>query len=122
MSNNQEELEEKWICENAMPRVFQDYPMNESSTDYPVVNEISSLIYPKGCYIKKNEEDANDFTIFFNTHPKIISSTSTTTTTTTVQNMVDNSSSTTPMTPISNSTDSKISDMRKVCRLMDRKY
>ena len=114
-------MTEKWICENAIPRVLQEYHWN-ASTIYPVINEISSLEYRKGCYIKKNEEDANKFTIFFNTPPKIISSTSTTTTTTTIENTTDNSSSTTPITLISNSTNSEQLRIRQVCRLMDRKY
>ena len=122
MSNNQEDVTEKSICENAIPRILQEHHRNTSTHWYPDVNETSSLDYPKGCYVQKNEKDAKEFQIFFNNPPEIISSTRTSTTTTTVQNMTDNTSSTTPMTPISNSTDSKLWDMRKVCRLMGRKY
>ena len=121
LSNDQEDVNEEWVCKNAIPLIIQEHP-KANKNDYPNITRKESTEHPKGCYVEKIIGDPNEFEIFFNTPPQIVSNNQTTETTTSVPNINENSSSTEPSTPTLNPTNLTKPEIRQVCRMMDRKY
>ena len=121
LSNYQQDVDEEWVCRNAIPLIEQEHPNRNKSYDTTLTRE-ESAEHPKGCYIEKIIDDPSNFRVFFNNPPQNILHNQTTETTTSVPNINVNDSSTTPSIPILNSTNLTKPEIRQVCRMMDRKH
>ena len=123
LTENEEEINEKWICANAIPLIEQIFPSINISSDLTIIDE-SSHDHPKGCYIQKDEKDLTKYVVAFNIPPENVSTSTTqetspqSTVQSTAQSVDASSQMTTTIPPKLNST---VLESQQICKLMDRK-